>query len=89
VRGSASGEDDDLIPVCLGGDNASPLYLPQSYCATPGAADKDALEGADLNPRNACYKQGFQPVQSAQRDYPGASVLYNGGVMGVEFISAQ
>ena len=41
---SAAGryEDDDLIPVCLGGDNASPLnHWPQPNAATPGAADKD------------------------------------------------
>jgi hypothetical protein len=38
-------EDDDLIPVCLGGENASPLnHWAQPYDATPGAADKDVLE---------------------------------------------
>jgi hypothetical protein len=38
-------EDDDLIPVCLGGDNASPQnHWPQPNGATPGAADKDLLE---------------------------------------------
>ena len=38
-------EDDDLIPVCLGGDNASPLnHWPQAYDVAPGAADKDVLE---------------------------------------------
>jgi hypothetical protein len=38
-------EDDDLIPVCLGGDNASPLnHWPQLNAAQPGAADKDRLE---------------------------------------------
>ena len=38
-------EDDDLIPVCLGGDNASPLnHWPQPNGATPGAAEKDELE---------------------------------------------
>jgi hypothetical protein len=42
---AAKYEDDDLIPVCLGGDNASPLnHWPQSNSATPGAADKDMLE---------------------------------------------
>jgi hypothetical protein len=38
-------EDDDLIPVCLGGDNASPLnHWPQANSASPRAADKDRLE---------------------------------------------
>src|SRR5215468_8219777 len=38
-------EDDDLIPVCLGGDNASPLNnWPQLNSAQPGAWDKDQLE---------------------------------------------
>ncbi|MBO0712892.1 MAG: hypothetical protein J2P47_16590 [Acetobacteraceae bacterium] len=38
-------EDDDLVPVCLGGDNASPLnHWPQPNSATPGVADKDMLE---------------------------------------------
>lgn len=37
-------EDDDLVPVCLGGDNASPLnHWPQPNSANPGAADKDRL----------------------------------------------
>jgi hypothetical protein len=38
-------EDDDLIPVCLGGDNASPLnHWQQPDSTTPGAVDKDMLE---------------------------------------------
>lgn len=38
-------EDDDLVPVCLGGDNSSPLnHWPQPNSANPGAADKDRLE---------------------------------------------
>ena len=38
-------EDHDLIPVCLGGDNASPLnHWPQPNSTTPGATDKDMLE---------------------------------------------
>ena len=38
-------EDDDLIPVCLGGNNASPLnHWPQSLSGTWGAGAKDALE---------------------------------------------
>lgn len=44
-------EDDDLIPVCLGGDNASPLnHWPQANNASPGAADKDRLEA------RVCFK---------------------------------
>jgi hypothetical protein len=40
-------EDDDLIPVCLGGDNASPLnHWPQPNSTTRGAADKDSSSGA-------------------------------------------
>jgi hypothetical protein len=36
-------EDDDLIPVCLGGDNASPLnHWPQSISGEWGAEMKDA-----------------------------------------------
>ena len=38
-------EDDDLIPVCLGGSNASPLnHWPQSFGGGWGAEKKDALE---------------------------------------------
>lgn len=38
-------EDDDLVPVCLGGDNSSPLnHWPESNGGKPGAADKDRLE---------------------------------------------
>lgn len=38
-------EDDDLIPVCLGGNNASPLnHWPQSLSGAWGAGAKDALE---------------------------------------------
>lgn len=46
---AAAYEDDDLIPVCLGGDNASPLnHWPQLNSPAggtePGAWDKDRLE---------------------------------------------
>jgi hypothetical protein len=42
---AASHEDDDLIPICLGGDNASPLnHWPQPRGVAMGAEDKDALE---------------------------------------------
>ena len=38
-------EDDDLIPVCLGGDNASPLnHWPQPLGGEWGAEKKDMLE---------------------------------------------
>jgi hypothetical protein len=38
-------EDDDLVPVCLGGDNASPQnHWPQSYAGKWGADRKDELE---------------------------------------------
>ena len=37
--------DDDLVPVCLGGNNASPQnHWPQSYSGEWGAETKDALE---------------------------------------------
>ncbi len=36
-------EDDDLVPVCLGGDNANPLnHWPMPW---PEAREKDELEG--------------------------------------------
>jgi hypothetical protein len=38
-------EDDDLIPVCLGGNNASPLnHWPHPFGGDWGAERKDALE---------------------------------------------
>jgi hypothetical protein len=38
-------EDDDLVPVCLGGDNASPQnHWPQARAREWGAEVKDALE---------------------------------------------
>ena len=38
-------EDDDLIPICLGGDNASPLnHWPQPHGGWPDVAEKDRLE---------------------------------------------
>ena len=38
-------EDDDLIPVCLGGDNADPRnHWPQPRGVAMGAEDKDQLE---------------------------------------------
>jgi hypothetical protein len=38
-------EDDDLIPVCLGGNNASPLnHWPEPLGGDWGAERKDALE---------------------------------------------
>jgi hypothetical protein len=38
-------EDDDLVPVCLGGNNASPLnHWPQPLSGEWGAEKKDALE---------------------------------------------
>ena len=38
-------EDDDLIPVCLGVDNSSPLnHWPQPLGGEWGAAKKDTLE---------------------------------------------
>jgi hypothetical protein len=46
------------------------------------------FEGADLNPRGACYKRGYQCDQPSDITR-GASVTYIGGVMGVECLSAQ
>lgn len=46
------------------------------------------FEGADLNPRGACYKRGYQCDQPSDITR-GASVTYIGGVMGVESLSAQ
>jgi hypothetical protein len=46
------------------------------------------FEGADLNPDDGCYKQGFQCDQPSGITR-GASVSYIGGVMGVEALSAQ
>jgi hypothetical protein len=38
-------EDDDLVPVCLGGNNASPLnHWPQPLSGDWGAGRKDVLE---------------------------------------------
>jgi hypothetical protein len=45
IERNQAAEYDDLIPVCLGGDNASPLnHWPQSNSASPGSAEKDRLE---------------------------------------------
>jgi hypothetical protein len=57
---AAKYEDDDLVPVCLGGDNASPLnHWPELRSAVPGAADKDALE------RRICYAPQLAGYQAA------------------------
>ena len=60
-------EDDDRVPVCLGGDNASPLnHWPQKW---PEAKIKDRLEDAVC--RQVCALNSKMTVERGQAIFLG------------------